>query len=223
MKPLYTNVDFEKTKSEDLLPFECYQCKNSFLKKKKTITASLKNTIKDTIKFCSTKCKKESQKTKQKINCTNCQVIFEKFPNQIKKTNKHFCSRSCSATYNNTHKTHGIRRSKLEVYLEEQLTLAYPNLVIDFNKKDTINSELDIYIPSLKLAFELNGIYHYEPIHGEDKLKQIQNNDQRKFQACLEKNIELALIDTSTFSYFKKERANNFLNIIKNIINNKIS
>jgi len=46
--------------------------------------------------------------------------------------------------------------------------MLYPDLVIHFNKKDAINSELDIYIPSLKLAFELNGIFHYEPIFGKE-------------------------------------------------------
>ena len=36
-------------------------------------------------------------------------------------------------------------RSKLEKWLEEQLIKMYPNLEIHFNRKDAINSELDIY------------------------------------------------------------------------------
>ena len=110
---------------------------------------------------------------------------------------------SCAGTYNNTHKTHGTRRSKLEVWIEEQLTKLYPNLEIHFNQKDTINSELDIYIPSMKIAFELNGIFHYEPIFGEDQLNKIQNNDHRKFAACHEAGISLCVIDTSGQKYFK--------------------
>lgn len=135
---------------------------------------------------------------------------------------KKFCNHSCSAAYNNTHKTKGCRRSKLEIYLESQLKLLFPNLDLRFNEKSAINSELDIYIPSLKLAFELNGIFHYEPIYGADKLSQIQNNDNRKFQACLERGIELCIIDTSTYSYFKEQTAKKYLEIVLNIIRSKL-
>jgi hypothetical protein len=65
----------------------------------------------------------------------------------------------------------GYNRSKLEIYLEQELIKLYSTLEIHFCRSDTIGSELDIYIPSLKLAFEINGIFHYKPIFGEDKLK----------------------------------------------------
>lgn len=161
----------------------------------------------------------------KKINvcCANCNKIFEKTPSQIKasKSGNHFCSRSCAATYNNTHKKYGTRISKLEKWLQTELTKLYPNLEILYNNKEIINSELDIYIPTLKLAFELNGVFHYEPIFGESKLNQIQNNDQRKFQACLEKGIELCIIDTSQQKYFKEKTSKKYLNIVTKIINQK--
>ena len=97
------------------------------------------------------------------------------------------------------------------------------DLEFHFNRKDAINGELDIYIPSLKLAFELNGIFHYEPIYGSEKLASIQSNDTRKAQACLEHGIELCLIDVSTFKKFKEKRAGKFLQIIQDIINLKLS
>jgi len=172
--------------------------------------------------FCSRTCKAAFYSKSSKVICRQCSASFIRTNADLKrsKLDKLFCSRSCSATFNNTNKTHGTRRSKLEAWLEEQLTKAYP-LEIHFNRKDTINSELDIYIPSLKLAFELNGIYHYEPIHGPEKLAAIQTNDHRKFQACLEKGIELCIIDTSGFKYFKNDKAKCYFDIIRKVIDSK--
>ena len=153
-----------------------------------------------------------------KSTCLFCKKEFYSRPLEDRK----FCSQKCSCTHQNLNKKYGVRRSKLEFWLEEKLNLEYPNLEILFNNKDTINSELDIYIPNLKLAFELNGIFHYEPIYGEDKLKQILNNDDRKFQACLEKGIELCIIDTSKLNYFKIDNCFKYFDIIKNIIDKKL-
>lgn len=162
--------------------------------------------------FCSKKC--FVAYGNRIYNCKNCKKeIISK-----KSVVRSFCSSSCAATHNNKYKTKGIRRSKLEIWLEQQLTILYPNLKIDYNKKDTINSELDIYIPSLKLAIELNGIFHYEPIYGKDKLNQIQNNDQNKFQKCQELGISLCIIDVSTLKYFKESNTKKYLDIVVSVI-----
>lgn len=166
---------------------------------------------------------------KTPLICKNCNTSIPYDSALSRKSNRNykeykniFCTQSCAAKYNNTHKATGTRRSKLEVWLEEQLTLNYSDLEIHFNRKDAIESELDIYIPSMKLAFELNGIYHYEPIHGKELLEKIRNNDNRKFQACLERDIELCIIDSSKLVYFKESSAKVFLNIIVNILDNKM-
>ena len=173
--------------------------------------------------YCSYGCAMKNHITRQKVICLQCSVEFEKLPNQMKNSPNHFCSQSCSAKYNNTHKTTGTRRSKLEKWLEEKLHSLYPTMDIKFNNKEVINSELDVYIPSLSIAFELNGIFHYEPIYGSEKLSSIQNNDNRKFQACLEHGIELAIIDTSGQKYVKPKTSQKYLDIITRIIDMKLS
>jgi len=192
----------------------CLGCKQIFPKR----IAEIKRSILD---FCSRECyyldNTKQIEIKNKVNCLQCGIEFYKLPNQQKKYPNHFCSSSCAATYNNTHKTHGTRVSKLEIFLQEELPKKY-SYEFHFNRKDAINSELDVYIPELKLAFELNGIFHYEPIYGPDKLNQIQNNDNRKFQACLEQGIELCVIDTSWLKYNTLPRMNKVLDIVEEII-----
>lgn len=154
------------------------------------------------------------------LHCSNCHTVFEKVDSQIR-SNNNFCSKSCATTYNNKNKTHGTRRSKLEAWIEDQLKELYPDLEIHFNRKDAIGSELDIYFPTLKLAIELNGIFHYEPIYGEDKLNQIQENDQNKLQTCQSHGISLCIIDTSRQKYVKPKTSQKYLDTIIELIESR--
>lgn len=192
----------------------CHYCNTQFSKKTSEIKRSK-------LHFCSRICWSKNNKvlkSKNNVSCDQCGKVFYKTPSDQKKTERNYCSQSCAAIYNNTHKKYGSKVSKLEKFLQEELTKKY-SYNFHFNRKDTINSELDIYIPELNLAFELNGIFHYEPIFGKEKLNQIQNNDNRKFQACLEKQIELCIIDTSWIKYNKVSNFQKIYDIVEDIIN----
>ena len=225
MKALYTEAEFKDAKSRDKLPLECKNCGGTFHITKHRIQDANLSSRTESADFCSPRCYGRSKSMLVTLQCRQCgsDVKKEQCKAKMSKSGNVFCNQSCAAKWNNAHKKHGTRRSKLEKWLEEQLTKLYPNLEIHFNRKDAIESELDIFIPSLRLAFELNGIYHYEPIHGKDKLDAVQNNDRRKFAACHEAGISLCSIDTSHQKYFKPKSSQEFLNIITGIIDARLS
>ena len=225
MKPLYTPTEFINSKFNDKLPLECYQCGESFTTTKHQIKKALNpKTQSYSGKYCSRKCFGLGSTKTITVNCVECGLETDKLPKDIRKSKSGnlFCSKSCATIFNNKNKTHGTRRSKLEVWVEDQLKVLYPNLKIHFNRKDTIGSELDVYIPSLNVAFELNGIFHFEPIYGVDKLQQIQENDISKSKACHDLKIDLCTIDTSQQNYFKVKSSKKYLDIITQIINERL-
>ena len=217
MKLLISEQEFLNTKSRALVPLTCEQCEETFYRTKHYIQTKQKNCKKGAC-FCSKSCRALSDKKAQIVICLNCNTQFEKTLAQINKFPNHFCCHSCATTYNNKHKTYGTRRSKLEVYLEEQIETHYSKLNCQYNKKDAIGSELDFYFPTLKLAIELNGIFHYEPIYGQDKLDKIQNNDQQKFLACYKADIELCVIDSSQCKYLTQKIKGEYWDIINILI-----
>lgn len=212
-------------KSRQDLILSCHICNKSFSIKKHQLQSKAAKGREELCcsNACATLC--WSNKLNTTEPCGQCGKTTTRLSSQknSSKSGYIFCSHVCSALYSNAHKTIGYRRSKLEVWLEQQLTILYPTLTIQFNMKNTIQSELDIYIPSMNLAFELNGIFHYEPIYGKDRLNSIINNDNRKFQACLEQNIELCIIDSSKQKRFTEQSSKQYLDIITQIIDTKLT
>lgn len=201
----------------------CEICGNVFFVRQSLMNHYLKKGIPNR-RFCSKKCKDVSQTTSTDVNCSYCgkDINVRSCCLTKSKTKRFYCSKSCAATYNNTHKITGNRRSKLEIFLQKQLTLLYPNLKIEYNKTNAINSELDIYISSLKLAFEINGIYHFKPIHGPELLKKIVDYDNRKLQACSDQGIDLCVVDSSKMAHFSEKASKEYLEVISNAIQLKI-
>lgn len=225
--------DIKKMRGSGVIEFKCDVCNSTFFRTKRqsreTLSELLGNNYKNKRKshVCGQKCFSVILKTpvSECVNkCGNCGKEVLRVPRRVKlnKSGLVFCDSSCAATHSNAHKTKGYRVSKLEVWLAAKLVNLYPYLEFHFNRKDAIESELDIYIPSLKLAFELNGIFHYEPIYGDGQLQKIKNNDGRKFSACAERGISLCVIDTSKQKYFKDSTSIQYLDIIVKIINEKI-
>lgn len=218
MKPLYNEKDFVIAKTNILFPLECYVCNASFFRNKKLINRCIKGAGGILLKYCSKKCQVSEQIKQEKVFCLNCNIEFLKKKSQIKLSIKHFCNPKCHLTFYNKNKTIGIRRSKLEKYIEEQLSIIYPELIIEYNKTKAIQSEIDIFIPSLRIAFELNGIFHYNPIYGVDKLMKIRVNDEIKSKACQKAKIDLYVIDTSKQKRVNPLTSQKYLDFIINII-----
>jgi len=215
MKLLITIENYNKAKSRELIPLECEKCNQVFYRAKHHIQAR-------TQRFCSTTCAHETRNLQQDVVCLNCNHTFKKRLYQLIKYPNHFCSSACSATWNNKHKTYGTRRSKLEVYLQQQIEQSYPYLRCLYNDREIIGSELDFYFPTLKLAIELNGIIHYEPIYGLDKLERIQDNDKQKAIRCYELGIEFCTIDSSTCLNITKGQKEKYWSIVHSLIDSII-
>lgn len=131
--------------------------------------------------------------------CKECnQLLTEKWKLQ-------FCGRSCATTYNNKNRKIGTRRSKLEKFIEEELSKKFSKDEILFNNKKIIGRELDIYFPKLKLAIEINGPFHYRPIYGEEKFNRIKEIDKQKKVLCEQNEIELLSIDTQDQLQFSEK------------------
>lgn len=216
-----TKEEYDSAKIKDLITLKCQWCSIDFKRIKHYVQTYINQ---NAGKFCSKKCASESYKTGVKMNCKNCGKEIWRMQCMLKskKQKNHFCSHHCSGIYTSKNKAGGVNKSKMEIFIQNKLITKYTEIEFLFNKREYINAELDIYIPSLKLAFELNGIFHYEPIFGVEKLAKTKNNDQRKFQACLERGIELCIIDTSKLNNFKEKDGNHFFNIISNIIELKL-
>lgn len=219
--------DYTEATSYDLIGLKCPVCDKSFDRIKQEVQRSLKL---DRDIFCSRRCvSHRNPRPRYTVPCKGCGKDVVKTPFQINKLKRklpdnHFCGRVCAANYNKVHLNHGKgpNRSKLEVWLEGELGRLYPTLEILYNRRDIIGAELDIYVPSFKLAFELNGPFHYEPIFGQEVLESMQRRDANRFAKCHEMGISLCVIDVSHIKYHKPRTAQPILDIIMKILDEKV-
>lgn len=102
MKTKYTIEKFNSAGKNDLLPLECEFCGKEFYRKKYVIQCET-SLNRGRLKYCSNECKNTSNQTSIQCNCENCgkEIKVTKSVYNKSKTKHFFCSKSCSATYNN--------------------------------------------------------------------------------------------------------------------------
>lgn len=202
-------------------------CDNCHKEYQTTISA-LKQKSENENNYCNMECYRKfaRERAKKKVinrNCMQCGEPTQKLLKDFKKNYKIFCSKSCASYYNNANiKRSGKNVSHFEKFVQCILLELYTNIEFLFNKKTTIKSELDIYIPSLNLAFELNGPTHYRIIYDQEKLTRTIINDIKKLKECEKMNVELIVIDVSKLNSIKINKYLPYLEKITDIIDYKI-
>lgn len=187
---------------------QCLSCELFFFKRFNDIKRRPKH-------FCSKKCTGNYQDKRIEVQCQNCNKFFKKQESEIKKTSRHCCSRYCYQMLAKYKKNWGSNRSKLEIYVEKRLT---EELTLNISYNNTsIGYELDIYLPEMSFAIELNGVFHYKAIYGEEALHKRQEIDRLKAEECVKRNIKLIVINVSEDKNNKKtfeKRYNEIVNLL---------
>ena len=167
--------------------------------------------------FCSRKCtakyyakfKRKTKTVKPKriwakilnLNCSFCHKDLQRTSGEYKlsKTKTFFCNKSCKTKYANAYQIIHKPRSRAEKLLVSLIKESFPVLEVQENIRNILPGrlEIDIYIPKLKLAIELNGPFHYLPIFGQEKLLKIKNKDLLKQIEISQLGLNLIIIDIS--------------------------
>ena len=193
----------------------CNYCNKLFNKKKCHINRSKNN-------FCNRNCYNQYKlNLKIETYCALCNKQLYRTPHEIKcsKSGNQFCCKSHAAFYNNKRRKKS-RRSKIEIKFFNTLQNMFPNIKMLPNDKTMLDGyEVDVAIPELRLAIEWNGMVHFKPIYGEEKLSKVQQRDKEKLKIASNNNINLIVI---TDLVSNDERLNEALNQVSDIINQLI-
>lgn len=107
--------------------------------------------------------------------------------------------------------------SKLEKFLFKELLAL--GLVVEFHKEQSILNtklQIDIFMPTLNIAIEVDGPSHFEPVWGQDALKRNKKYDNKKTGLLIGKGLFLIRIQQS--KEFSQSRAKLVLEKLKKAI-----
>jgi len=108
--------------------------------------------------------------------------------------------------------------SKLELFLLEKLLA--DGYVVEFHKEQNLLNtklQIDLFLPKLNLAVEVDGPSHFEPVWGNDVLTKNKKYDNKKTGLILGKGLSLIRIKQS--KDFSKSRANKIYQELIHCIN----
>ena len=113
--------------------------------------------------------------------------------------------------------------SKLEKYLLDRML--QDNYRVDFHKEySLLNTKLqiDLFLPTLNVAIEVDGPSHFQPVWGTDALKRNKTYDNKKTGLILGKGLVLIrVIQTKDFSKAQANKIYNDLSVQLDQIKNK--
>lgn len=109
--------------------------------------------------------------------------------------------------------------SKLEKFLLE--SLIKDGYKVDFHKEQSLLNtklQIDLFLPTLNIAIEVDGPSHFKPVWGQENLKRNKGYDNKKTGLILGKG--LVLIRIKQTKDFSKARASTIYNVLKTHIIN---
>jgi very-short-patch-repair endonuclease len=110
----------------------------------------------------------------------------------------------------------------MELYILERLIA--DGYKVDFHKEQLlVNTKLqiDLFLPTMGVAIEIDGPSHFEPVWGEDALKKNKKYDSKKNGIILGRGLNLIRIKQT--KDFSKSRASIIYDQLKELLSNQKS
>jgi len=120
----------------------------------------------------------------------------------------------------------GKTGSKLEKFILKQLLSS--GYSVEFHKEQSILNtklQIDLFVPKINTAIEVDGPSHFEPVWGDDTLKRNKKYDNKKTGLIIGKGLFLIRIkQMKDFSYARGLIVfDQLIQILKDIENNKLT